>query len=200
VSYTYSKALDMGPDPLKNGISLPPNSDNLAGERGRSDSDRRHRFVFSGSAPLGWLGLRAAVVIQAASGIPFNVTTGHDENVDGITTDRPKGVARNTGASTSLKPINELRAEEGLPPVRSLEEPTFSQVDLKLSRPFGLRSPGGSPTARATGGEFYLQVFNLLDRFNAGTLEGSATSRRFGMPTSLAGPPRTLELGMKLQF
>jgi hypothetical protein len=203
VSYTFSKAIDMASDPLKGGITLPANSDDIAADRGRSDNDRRHRFVFSASSPLPWFGLRASGVVQAASGLPFNVTTGLDENIDGINTDRPAGVARNTGASTKLKPINDLRAANDLPPVRSLREPTFSQIDLRLSRPFGYRSPGapaGGTTPTGFGGEMYLQVFNLLDRENVGAIEGTATSRRFGQSTGLAGPARTLELGFKLAF
>ncbi len=211
-SYTWSKALDEGPDPLKGGISLPPfclielsqNSSNkecpsslahesLSEERGRTDSDRRHRFVVAGAAPLVWLGLRASGVIQFASGIPFNVTTGGDENIDGITTDRPVGVGRNTGERTSLKAINKARAAALLPPISLPNEPSFSQVDLRLSRPFTFKGDGNSS-------EFFLQVFNLLDRFNPGVLEGAVTSRRFGEPTGQAGPPRTLEVGLKISF
>ena len=203
VSYTLSKAIDMASDPLKGGITLPANSDDIAAERGRSDNDRRHRFVFSASTPLPWLGLRASGVVQAASGLPFNVTTGLDENIDGITTDRPPGVARNTGASTELKPINDLREANGLSRVHRLREPTFAQVDLKVSRPFGYK-PVGTPVAgggpAGFGGELYLQVFNLLDRENVGALEGAVTSRRFAQPIGLAGPARTLEMGFKLSF
>ena len=192
-SYTWSKAIDMAPDPLKGGISLPPDSDHLSEERGRSDSDRRHRFVLSGAVPVGWLGLRASGVIHLASGIPFNVTTGRDENIDGLTNDRPAGVGRNTGERTNLKPVNKLRAQEGLSEIDSLEEPTFSQVDLRVSRPFHFKGEKGT-------GEIFVQIFNVLDRFNAGTLEGAVTSTRFGEPTNQAGPPRTLEMGLKVAF
>jgi len=210
-SYTWAKAIDEGPDPLRGGISLPPfcfiqpsdptkaspctelsTSDTFASERGRSDADRRHRFVLSGSAPLGFLGMRTSGVIQWASGIPFNVTTGNDENFDGITTDRPAGVGRNTGERTDLDAVNDLRRSEGLPEIHSLDEPGFFQVDVRLAKPIAF--DGGA------NGELFLQVFNLLDRFNAGTLEGSALSRNFGEPINMAGPPRTLELGFKLVF
>jgi len=191
-SYTLSKALDLGPDPLKGGISLPPNSDDLAAEKGRSDADRRHRFVVSGQAVLPWWDLRASGVIQVASGAPFNVTTGRDENLDGLTNDRPQGVGRNTGAATDLGPVNALRLVEGLPRVTSLREPTFFQVDLRISKPFGL---GGE-----RGGETFLQVFNLLDRFNGGPIEGRATSQDFGKAIGQVSPARTLELGLKLDF
>ena len=210
VSYTLSKALDLGPDPLKGGVSLLPfcafadpdspnrcsqisASESFRQDKGRTDADRRHRFVLAGSSPLPWMGLKASGVIQLASGAPFNVTTGADANSDGITTDRPQGVARNTGEDTPLDPVNAIRAERGLPTVHSLREPTFMQVDLRVWKPFHFREGHG-------GGEAFLQVFNLMDRFNGGPIEGRATSRNFGEPIGQIGPPRTLEFGFKLDF
>lgn len=193
LSYTWSKALDTGPDPLKGGIYLPPDSDDLRSEKGRSDHDRRHRVVLSGEGPLPWWNLRGSIVAQYMSGAPFNVTTGLDENVDGINSDRPEGVGRNSGESTSLDAVNVIRAEEGLPPVEGLAEPSLLQVDVRLTWPFALR--GGDNT-----GELFLQVFNLFDRFNGGAVEGRVTSRDFGRAVAQVGPPRTLEVGLRLGF
>ena len=47
-------------------------------------------------------------------------------------------------------------------------------------------------------GEFYLQVINLFDRVNGGVIEGRVASRNFGRTITLAGPPRTLELGFRI--
>ena len=190
-SYTWSEAEDLGFDPLKNGISLPPDSQNLSGERGRSDGDRRHRLVLSGDTPLPWLGLRVSGTLQLASGLPFNVTTGTDDNLDGILSDRPAGVGRNTGDGTPLGPVNALREEAGLAPVAALNEPTFAQADLRVHRPFEWDSGRRH-------GSFFLQVINLLDRENGGAIEGRAVSRSFGQVTTLAGPPRTVEVGFRI--
>jgi hypothetical protein len=210
VSYTWSRSEDLGPDPLKGGIYLPPRPavgdagpyyESFAFERGRSDNDRRHRFVVAGEAPLPWMGLRLSGVGQYMSGAPFNVTTGRDENVDGITTDRPVGVGRNTGENTPLGPVNALRERinqllrlsgaEELAAVTSLREPAYIQVDLRLSRPFAY---GGA----RRGGEAYVQIFNVANRFNAGPIDGRATTRTFGRPIGQVGPARTVELGLKL--
>jgi hypothetical protein len=191
-SYTWSTAEDLSPDPLKGGIALPPDSGDIAGEKGRSDYDRRHRLVLSGSLGLGFWGLRLGAAAQYATAIPYNVTTGRDENLDGITSDRPEGVGRNQGEDSPLGPINALRREVGLAPVESLSAEPFAQVDLRLSQPFGL---GGG-----TGGEWYLQVFNLFDRFNPALIDGRVTSVNFGQALGLAGPPRTLELGLRVGF
>ena len=191
-SYTLSRAEDLGPDPLKGGVSLPPDSGNIAGERARSDADRRHRFVLSGQALLPWWGLSASAVLQVASGTAFNVTTGRDENLDGFTNDRPKGVGRNTGAGTDLDAVNAVRAAALLPPAHGLEEPLFFQVDLRIGKPF--LNAGGS------GGEAFVQVFNLMNRYNPGPIEGRAVSSHFGEAIGQVGPPRTIELGVKLDF
>ena len=183
----------MGPDPLKGGVYLPPDSDNLDGERARSDSDRRHRFVLAGATRLPWGNLRASGVLSLATGAPFNVTTGRDENLDGMATDRPQDIGRNTGGDTALGPVNAIRADLGLPLIKGLNEPSYSQLDLKLWRPFQLGEGRGE-------GEFFLQVFNVFDEFNGGPVEGRVTSRNFGRSIGLAGPPRTWEVGLRVGF
>jgi outer membrane receptor protein involved in Fe transport len=194
LSYTLSKSEDMGPDPLKGGIYLPPDSDNLSSERGLSDNDRRHRFVASGDLGLYFLGLRLSGVFQYATYLPFNVTTGADDNLDGITSDRPEGVGRNTGSGTPLEPVNAYRAAHGLAPVTSLSAPSLVQLDLRLYRPFGFKKGKGGY------GQAFLQVFNVFNRFNGGLVEGRALATNFGAVIGNAGPPRSFELGFKLGF
>ncbi len=192
LSYTLSRAEDLGSDPLKGGISVPPDSSDPEREHGRSDQDRRHRVVLAGETGLPWR-LRGSSVISWMSGAPFDVTTGRDANLDGLTNDRPEGVKRNTGEATPLEPVNTLRRALGLPEVTGLSEPSFFQVDLRLWLPFAARQ-GRSP------GQVYLQMVNLLDRFNGGPVEGRIASRTFGQPVGLAGPPRTVQLGVRLGF
>lgn len=194
-SYTLSRAEDLGFDPLKGGISLPPDSDDIEGERGRADGDRLHRLVISGDTPLPFWGIRSSAVLQVSSGIPYNVTTGQDDNSDGITTDRPAGVGRNEGQDSSIEAINAVRDQEVVPldPILSVpREPSFVQVDLRLYKQFGSSDDGSS--------QIFLQVFNLFDRENVGLIEGRAISPNFGRPITLAGPPRTVELGLRVLY
>ena len=193
LQYTLSKSEDLGPDPLKGGIYLPPNSDDISQERGRSDDDRRHRFVASGDIRLGLLGMRLSGVYQWASALTFNVTTGKDDNLDGITSDRPAGVGRNTGVETPLSIVNEFRTENGLPTVPALSAPYLSQLDLKVYRPFTFR--GGKAAGQA-----FVQVLNVFNRFNGGEVEGRLLARNFGQVVSQAGPPRMVALGLKMGF
>jgi len=193
LAYTLSKSEDMGPDPLKGGIYLPPNSDDLSSERGLSDNDRRHRFVAAGDLGLYLLGLRLSGVFQYATYLPFNVTTGTDDNLDGITSDRPPGVSRNTGAKTPLGPVNDYRAANGLAPVSSLTAPSLVQLDLRLYRPFKLKQGKGY-------GQGFLQIFNVFNRYNGGLVEGRVLASNFGAVIGNAGPPRSFELGFKMGF
>ena len=182
LSYTWSRAEDMGPDPLKGGIYLPPNSDDLGLERSLSDFDARHRVVLAAETPLPFMGLRGSVVMQYSSGIPFNVTTGYDDNQDGILSDRPEGVGRNSGENTVFGAGRRYR------------QPSFSQVDLKLTKPFAYGDGG-----RAAEG--YLQILNLLNSENGGLVQGQLNNPAFlGQPGLLVGPSRIVELGFRLGF
>jgi hypothetical protein len=150
--------------------------------------------VISGQAGIPLLGgLGVSTVFQAASGVPFNVTTGKDENLDGILSDRPKGLGRNTGADTPLDVVNRRRARAGLGSVDSLSEPNFAQMDLRIWKPIARKSGRGEA-------DFYIQIFNVFDRDNAGAIEGRITARDFGEPIGQAGPARTFELGLKAGF
>jgi hypothetical protein len=192
-TYTWSKTEDMAPDPLKSGIYLPPDSDDLTTEIGRSDFDRRHRFVLAGALMLPRTGIRLSGQFQYASAVPFNVTTGQDENRDGIDNDRPEGVERNSGKYTDLEAINEIRRTWDLPEISGLSEPSLTQLDLKIAKLFAT-SRGQSAV------EVYLQVFNVLDTYNGADVIGRITSQNFGRAGRLAGPPRTVELGLRYAF
>lgn len=199
MSYTLSRAEDTGFDPLKGGISLPQDSVNfVVTERGRADGDRKHRFVISGDVPVR-NGFRISGVLTWSSGLVFNVTSGTDDNVDGILTDRPPGVARNAGEDTDIAAINAFRVSDDNPnpdtrvPIAGLDEPSFAQVDLRIHRPFAFREGRVEVDA-------YLQVFNVLDRVNYGLIDGRIVSENFGRGITLAGPPRTVVGGFKIGF
>jgi hypothetical protein len=206
-SYVYSRAEDEGSDPLRGGISLPADSDDIPGERGRSDNDQRHRAVFAGTWETPFWGLYVSPVITYATGIPYSIYSSEDLNGDGLVNDRPCKLVdpdqpctgdnviwrleRNSGKDTPLGLVNELRAAEGLPEIDRLEEPDFFQVDVRVSKRF---------RSKDTVIEAYLQVFNLFDRVNAGPIDGRISSRYFGQPLALLGPPRTTELGLRVDF
>jgi len=162
-------------------FALPANNFDLRPERGRADFDQRHRFNFSGRlrTPLDFtLGARLALT----SGVPFNITTGFDDNRDTVANDRPLGVTRNTGRG-----------------------PGFAQLDLRLTRRInGLPSPfkNGAGSGDSEGSGYLLisaDAFNALNHTNFSRLIGEQSSTLFGLANS-ALPARTLQLSIKYSF
>ncbi len=82
-------------------VSFPANSYDTRAEWGRAASDRRHYLVFGGNWRLPW-NWRASPSVTLFSGLPFNVTTGRDENNDARLVDRLPGVGRNADVPASV--------------------------------------------------------------------------------------------------
>lgn len=82
-------------------------------DNGPSLSDARHRFVGALDTES-WFGLRIAALINVRSALPYNVTTGRDDNFDAvIANDRPAGETRNARRGAG-----------------------FWQIDVRVSRTF----------------------------------------------------------------
>ena len=43
-----------------------------------------------------WKGFKLATSVNGSSGLPYNITTGFDDNRDTVSNDRPAGVGRNS--------------------------------------------------------------------------------------------------------
>jgi hypothetical protein len=151
---------------------FPANSFAPSGEWGRADTDRRHQFNFLGTASLHrWanFGLSASLL----SGIPFNITTGRDENRDGMALDRLPGTTRNTGRG-----------------------PGAAILDLRWYRDFRLQPNRKDKSPKVT---VSADAFNILNRVNYQNFVGAASSPFFGRAVSTL-PPRRLQLAMQFQF
>ena len=105
--------------------------------------------------------------------MPYNITTGGDQNRDGIANDRPAGIDRNTGAG-----------------------PDYIGVDLRWYREFHLKPSTKEPGPSAT---VAVDAFNLLNRVNYQNYLGALSSPFFGRPVA-ASPPRRLQLSLRVQF
>jgi outer membrane receptor protein involved in Fe transport len=150
----------------------PANSFAPAGEWGRADTDRRHQFNLLGTIPLHrWakFGVSAALL----SGIPFNVTTGRDENGDGMALDRPAGVSRNRGKG-----------------------PGTALLDLRWYREFQFRPARKEKSPSVT---ISADAFNVLNRVNYPGFVGALSSPFYGRAVASL-PARRLQLGARLQF
>jgi hypothetical protein len=150
---------------------FPANSYAPNADWARSDNDRRHKFDLLGSAkPTKFFSLGLALSLY--SGKPINVTTGTDNNGDGILNDRPPAFSRNT-----------------------LHGPGTINLDLNLAHDFVLsKSRKEAPTLTVT-----LNSFNVLNHTNDITYSGVYGSGFFGRGTQ-AQPPRRMQLDVEFKF
>jgi hypothetical protein len=165
--YTLSRAFDN-----TSGMFIQP-ADNFhpGAEWGRSDFDRRHRLNLAAIFQLP-RGLKLGTITTIGSAIPFNITTGHDANQDGVANDRPAGVGRNTGVG-----------------------PMYSDVDIRFSKKFVLvQREHGSKYL-----ELRADAFNAFNRVNATNYIGVLSSPLFGRANS-ALPARQIQISMKFSF
>ena len=78
--------------------ALPANSLDPDAEWGPSFQDVRHRMNAMVNLPF-FVGTRINANVNAQSASPFTITTGIDDNLDGVVNDRPDGVGRNRRAA-----------------------------------------------------------------------------------------------------
>ncbi|MSO36427.1 MAG: carboxypeptidase regulatory-like domain-containing protein [Acidobacteria bacterium] len=97
---------------------FPVDQRNYDGERGPASHDSQHRLSGALTLFLPW-DIQASTVIAARSSLPYNETTGADDNRDTQFNDRPAGVGRNA----------------------RLGAPLF-QADLRLTKGFTVRGVG----------------------------------------------------------
>lgn len=147
---------------------MPPNTYDLSGEYGRSDTDQRHRFnMLASSSPYKWLDL--GLGLTAASGLPYTLTLGEDLYNSGFATARPEGVRRN-----------------------SLQGPGYLELDVRWSHEFFLSGKGDKgPLAMLA-----VDAFNLPNHVNFSQYVGNLQSPFFGRAVS-ALPARRLQLTLR---
>jgi hypothetical protein len=199
--------------------SLPVDGTNLAAEWGPTRNDVRHRIFGFVSTPL-FLGLRTNVNVRYESALPYNITTGFDNNGDSVINDRPGDVGRNAARGDDHVNVDfRLSWTKGLGKPKNADgQPGGPQVVVR-GPDGGGRGPGGGGGGRGGGGpmvmmggggpggqpqgrvnlEIFAQVFNLLNDVNYRTYSGVMTSDFFGQPTS-ADMARRIEVGMRVTF
>ncbi len=159
------------------GINVrPANNYDLTGEWARADFDERHRFNLLGTFKIGgWFNL--GMMVALASGRPYSLTTGRDDNRDTIANDRPAGVRRN-----------------------SLEGPGGATVDLRWSKEFFLKAEKkGKKIEEGPSVKVGLSAFNILNRVNYTGFVGNLSSPFFGLPVA-ARSARRVQLNFNFNF
>ncbi|MFN2530593.1 MAG: TonB-dependent receptor domain-containing protein [Pyrinomonadaceae bacterium] len=211
-AYTYSKAKDDRPDQTivvvgADDAKIVENQVNPEADFGRSDTDLRHRFVFSPVYEWGkiaWTNNAVAralfsdysfsSIAQFQSGSPYSALVGGDPNNDGNrSTDRLPGTVRN-----------------------QFTTPSVYQFDVRLTRSI--------PIGEKMRIRLIAEAFNIFNRSNvvtvnniffnysggsAGTLSSPSAVTAFGTPRSFASPasgtttfatPRQVQLAVKFDF
>lgn len=133
--------------------TFPANSYDLRGEYGRSDLDVRHRLTLTGVFSLKH-GFSLNPFILAASGRPFNITTGRDSNGDTLFTERPSFAADLNQPGVRLTPLGAFNSSplpgEQLVPRNYGTSAAFFTVSLRLSKTWGFGGERGSSNAGST--------------------------------------------------
>jgi len=152
--------------------SFPANNYDLSGEWARADFDQRHRFNLLGSITPGRY-FKLGVAVSLYSGQPYTMTTGRDDNHDGLANDRPAGVARN-----------------------SLQGPAYADTDVRWSRDFYFVRAKKENGPMATLG---MDAFNVVNHPNYAGYVGVLSSPFFGKPVA-AFPARRLQASVRFRF
>ncbi|MCU1266621.1 MAG: Outer rane receptor for ferrienterochelin and colicin [Acidobacteria bacterium] len=180
-------------------FSLPVDNANLRAERGPTATDIRHFFSAFASRRL-IKGFAVSAIVNATSALPYNITTGFDNNGDTVINDRPPGVGRNSARGAGRWEIGS-RVSWGKnfgPEQKQTGGPQIRMVRMGAGE-------GAAPPSMPSGGtrrfrlEFYAQAFNLLNHTNLSSFVGVETSPFFGHATS-AQMPRRMELGTRFNF
>jgi hypothetical protein len=167
IQYTLSRT-----DNNTSGITFfPANSYDAAADWGRADNDRLHKFDLLASMQPSRL-FTLGVALSLYSGKPVDITTGGDDNHDGILNDRPAGIARNT-----------------------MPGPGLIDLDLNLSHDFPLSKAKKETRVLSVS----LNSFNVLNHPNYVTYIGTQSSPLFGRPVA-AQPPRRMQLDVQFKF
>jgi hypothetical protein len=151
---------------------FPANSYDPLADWGPADLDQRHRANLLGTLDLEGL-VKVGIGVSAASGKPYTLTTGRDDNHDGLTGDRPPGVGRN-----------------------ALRTPGFANLDLQLSRQVRFDRSKGEKGPTATVG---IAVFNALNTVSHTVIVGNQSSPLLGRAVA-ALPPRRVQLSARFSF
>lgn len=199
-SVTYSLAWNR--NDTDGPFAVPADSRNAGAEWGPAPGDIRHRLsaMVTGSIRRG---LRATVIGTAASGSPYSITTGFDDNGDTTINDRPAGTGRNSARGGSQVDIlARVGWSFGFGKRAPASQP--AGIDTRRMRREGERDPLGvlgsfGPQEHRVRIEFFAQVFNVANRVNHVGYRGVMTSPFFGRPTG-ALPPRRVELGVRMDF
>lgn len=195
-SYGVSYTLEKFTSDFDGIFVLPVNNYDLKNDRAAANNDRRHSF----STSMRWEILKGgsiAAVYTLASPLPYNVTTGFDDNGDTIFNDRPTGTKRNSsrgawqnqldiGVSYFFSFINYKGKKKGT------ESAVFKPGEIAGGQ-------GLTDEHKRFSIKLYITGRNILNTTNLQNFVGVQTSPLFGRSIS-AKQPREIQAGLRFNF
>jgi hypothetical protein len=191
LSYTLSKQVR----DVEDFNFVPQNNYDRAAEKGPASNDRRHQFVANVVYALPWQ-FQIGMFMQARSGLPFNVTTGVDNNRDTTINDRPD-LADPDGDPRLASTYNgNFTGRVGNVPRNFGRGDSYFETHLRLSKIVNL------PSDKLDRLELFVEALNLTNYVNLATPQGNIRSAAFGRSTAVHGDssPRQVEIGFRFDF
>ena len=175
---------------------FPQNSYSDQGEIARPTWEATHHLIAFANYKLP-RAVSLSMQFDAASGLPYNVTTGFDNNGDGIFNDRP---TFSTDSTATLYPTRFGTLSPDAPGTTIGRNagtlPWNVHLDTNLSRSFALpHRPGKEAQSLAVN----VRSTNLLNHTNVTAVGGVLGSPLFAQPY-LADPGRRVEAGLRWSF
>ena len=197
LNYTWSKS-----DTNTTGaFSIPASGDNLQSEWGPSGGDIRHRVGASfNMSPI--TNVTIGLNVRGGSAMPFNITTGRDNNADGVFNDRPAGVSRNSARGSATFDLGgRLSWGFGFGTPKQSGGSGGPQITINAGGGGGGLAPGfgGAAAEKRFRIEFYATGQNLLNRTNYTAYSFVLTSPFYGRPLA-ASQPRKFQVGARFSF
>jgi hypothetical protein len=187
-------------------FSLPADSYNLAGEWGPAAGVPHH--VFSGMINTAFRrNFRIGFTAAARSGVPYNVTTGYDDNGDTVFNERPAGVTRNGAWTKAMWDVGARASYAfgfGARPAAGGPAGGPTVVIQRIGSVGGATDMlnamgGGGAEDKRVRFELFASAQNLLNHVNPISYSGVMTSPFFGHATA-AMPARRIDVGMRIGF
>ncbi|MBN9614882.1 MAG: hypothetical protein BGO25_03630 [Acidobacteriales bacterium 59-55] len=185
---------NMKSDTLSN--PAPQSSYSKRGESGRHYNWSQNSVTLSGNLILPYQ-IEATTQFDFSNGIPYNVTTGTDNNGDGTFTDRPSyASALGPGVYKTPYGLMTTNTVNGNVPADVGTMPGVFHLDINLSRAFALNSKDKNHPRTLT---FNARSANLLNHTNLTAVNTILSSGSLGQPVA-AEAARRVELGVRLAF
>lgn len=203
-SYTLAKGEDNSPltstyivGSGDDRLSDPSNPDR---DKGVSPFNQTHTFILSAviAPKIAGDGIGAAIlnnnqlalIVQANSGLPFNIRSNQDLNKDGLSNDRPLGIARNTGRLGKVFNVD-ARYSRFIPFGNRVRAELFAEAKNVFN--IGCSDPAGYATCTTN--------VSGVNRTIATDVAGNPVAP---LPSPFAGTggyqQRQVQLGLKLAF